>query len=163
MFIAELFLRGVLKRISNIHRSNSLSLFCFFLEPVYTLISVAQFPTRKSYNRDHDIYSLCKSNFSTFYSVFAAMKLRRTQCLRTKTTNSYALRSSFFADSFLLRPSSLWSGVHIIDRVINLLIRTKIIQTHRAKKTDHIIGWISCNRKVWFSRLENEIISSPNH
>lgn len=99
-------------------------------------------------NRDHDIYSLCKSNFSTFYSVFAAMKLRRTQCLRTKTTNSYALRSSFFADSFLLRPSSLWSGVHIIDRVINLLIRTKIIQTHRAKKTDHIIGWISCNRKV---------------
>lgn len=114
-------------------------------------------------NRDHDIYSLCKSNFSTFYSVFAAMKLRRTQCLRTKTTNSYALRSSFFADSFLLKPSSLWSGVHIIDRVINLLIRTKIIQTHRAKKTDHIIGWISCNRKVWFSRLENEIISSPNH
>lgn len=94
------------------------------------------------------IYSLCKSNFSTFYSVFAAMKLRRTQCLRTKTTNSYALRSSFFADSFLLKPSSLWSGVHIIDRVINLLIRTKIIQTHRAKKTDHIIGWISCNRKV---------------
>ena len=94
------------------------------------------------------IFILCVRATSLRFILFAAMKLRRTQCLRTKTTNSYALRSSFFADSFLLRPSSLWSGVHIIDRVINLLIRTKIIQTHRAKKTDHIIGWISCNRKV---------------